>query len=196
MPIEFVLDYRSPYSYLASTQITKLGAQVHYQPIDIVWVMKKVDNQPSSLDSPKVRYSVVDGVRWAKQYGVPFSPNVKLFDALMQGQVRSDLLSRAGIAGQQLGAFEKVSSALFTVVWGGNSDDLTSEEGRSKFAKSHALPPELWDVANSDDVGEKLATNNERAAARGVFGVPTFFVGDEMFFGNDRLSFVKARLQE
>jgi 2-hydroxychromene-2-carboxylate isomerase len=53
----------------------------------------------------------------------------------------------------------------------------------------------LWEVAESSEVDEKLIANNERAVARGVFGVPTFFVDDEMFFGNDRLSFVRAKLE-
>jgi 2-hydroxychromene-2-carboxylate isomerase len=52
----------------------------------------------------------------------------------------------------------------------------------------------LWDIAETAETQELLAANGERAIAQGVFGVPTFFVDGEMFFGNDRLEFVKAKL--
>ena len=191
MQVQFVLDYRSPYAYLANTQIASIGAQINYEPIDILSVMKKVNNQPSPMCPPKAKYARLDATRWAKHYGVPFSPNGALLDALRQGQVRHDLFSRAGIAGQQLGIFERLNDALFGAVWAG-SDDLTSAEARSQFAVRHALPPGLWELAESAAVEDKLTANNECAAARGVFGVPTFFINEEMFFGNDRLSFVKA----
>jgi 2-hydroxychromene-2-carboxylate isomerase len=193
MQVQFVLDYRSPYAYLANTQLASMGAELSYEPLDIVSVMKKVNNQPSPMCPPKAKYAKLDATRWAKHYGVPFSPNGALFDALRQGHVRNDLFSRAAIAGQQLGVFGQMNDALFGAVWAG-SDDLASADGRSQFAVRHALPPELWELAESAEVEEKLTANNERAVARGVFGVPTFFVNDEMFFGNDRLSFVKASL--
>jgi 2-hydroxychromene-2-carboxylate isomerase len=193
MQVQFILDYRSPYAYLANTQAASLVAEIDYRPVDIVSVMKKVNNQPSPMCPPKAKYAGLDAMRWAKHYGVPFSPNRALLDALRQGHVTGDLLSRAAIAGQTLGVFPQLNDALFGAVWAG-ADDLATAEGRSQFAASRALPPELWDAAESAEVEAKLAANGEQAAAQGVFGVPTFFVDGEMFFGNDRLDFIKARL--
>jgi 2-hydroxychromene-2-carboxylate isomerase len=193
MKVQFVLDYRSPYAYLANTQVAALGVQIDYEPVDIVSVMKRVNNQPSPMCPPKAKYAGIDASRWAKLYGVPFSVNRGLLSALLQGLVRHDLLSRAAVAGQRLGVFERTSNALFNAVWAG-SDDLATAEGRAQFTALHALPSELWQVAESAEVEENLAANDERAVARGVFGVPTFFVDDEMFFGNDRLNFIKHRL--
>jgi len=68
MRIEFIFDYRSPYSYLANTQLKGLGADVDYKPVDIVAVMKKVNNQPSPLCPPKARYAGIDAARWARLY--------------------------------------------------------------------------------------------------------------------------------
>jgi 2-hydroxychromene-2-carboxylate isomerase len=194
MQVQFVLDYRSPYAYLANTQLALLGTQIDYEPIDILSVMKKVNNQPSPLCPPKAKYAGLDAMRWATCYGVPFSPNRALLDAVRQDFIKGDLLSRAAIAGQQLGLFKQINDALFGAVWAG-SDDLASAEGRSRFTTDHARPAELWEMAESGEVDDKLIANNERAAARGVFGAPTFFVDDEMFFGNDRLSFVRAKLE-
>jgi 2-hydroxychromene-2-carboxylate isomerase len=194
MQVQFLLDYRSPYAYLANTQMALLGAQIDYEPIDILSVMKKVNNQPTPMCPSKSKYAGLDAMRWSTFYGVPYSPNRSLLEALRQGLFKGDLFSRAAIAGQQLGVFKQINDALFGAVWAG-SDDLASAEGRSRFATSRALPAGLWEVAESSEVDEKLIANNERAVARGVFGVPTFFVDDEMFFGNDRLSFVRAKLK-
>ena len=192
--IHFVLDYRSPYAYLANTQIAALGGQIAYEPVDILRVMKQVNNTPTPMCPPKLKYAALDATRWAKLYRVPFAPNRALLEALRNGRCENALFSRAGIAGQRLGIFEQVNNALFSAVWAG-SDDLASAAGRSQFAASHALPDELWEMAESAEVEERLAANSERAVTRGVFGVPTFFVDDEMFFGNDRLDFIKDRLK-
>lgn len=193
MQVQFVFDYRSIYSYLANTQMKTLGAVIDYQPVDIVAVMKAVNNQPSPMCPPKARYAHVDAARWARRYDVPLSPNKALLDAMRQGPLKNGFLSRAAVAAQRAGIFEQVNDALFSAVWAG-SDDLATEDGRSQFVASHGIPATLWDDANSPDVAAQLAENNERAIANGVFGAPTFFVDQEMFFGNDRLSFVKDKL--
>ena len=193
MQIDFVLDYRSPYAYLANTQIGAFGADIHYQPVDILWVMKQVNNQPSPMCPAKSKYAGIDAARWSLQYGVPFAPNGALLDAMRQGRFKGELMSRAAIAAQQIGAFPQVNNALFAALWA-RPDDLASAEGRTQFAADHNLPPELWDLAETAEVEARLAVNNESAVARGVFGVPTFFLGDEMFFGNDRLSLIGDRL--
>ena len=193
MQVQFILDYRSPYAYLANTQIMSMGVQIEHKPVEIVSVMKRVNNQPLPMCPPKAKYAGVDAARWAKHYGVPYSPNRPLLEALRTGQLKSDLLSRAGIAAQKLGAFQQVNDALFGAVWG-CSAALTSAVDRLNFLTSRALPLELWDIAESAEIQELLAANGERAIAQGVFGVPTFFVDGEMFFGNDRLDFVKAKL--
>lgn len=193
MEIQFILDYRSPYAYLANTQLMSLGVQIAYEPVEIVSVMKRVNNQPSPMCPPKAQYAGLDAARWAKHYGVPYSPNRPLLEALRTGKLKSDLFSRAGIAAQRLGALQRVNDALFGVIWA-SSDELTSASDRLNFLKNRALPPDLWDVAESAETQELLAANGERAIAQGVFGVPTFFVDGEMFFGNDRLEFVKAKL--
>lgn len=195
MNVQFVLDYRSIYSYLANSQMRTLGSIVDYRPVDIVAVMKEVNNQPSPMCPPKARYSLMDAMRWARRYNVPLSPNEALLSAMKQGKFKGELLSRAGLAAQHMGIFEQVNDALFSATWAG-TDDLVTEDGRSRFLTNHAIPDTLWERADAPDVVAELAINNEHAIENGVFGVPTFFVDREMFFGNDRLSFVKEKLDE
>jgi 2-hydroxychromene-2-carboxylate isomerase len=195
MSLEFVFDYRSPYAYLANTQIGAWGVQVDYQPVDIVAVMRKVNNQPSPLCPPKARYASIDTARWATLYRVGFSPNEALLQAMQSGRFDGVLLSRAGLAAQELGVFEQLNNALFAAVWAG-ADDLATEAGRAVFLKVRNIRAhDLWKLASDPKIVKLLAERDQEAAKRGVFGVPTMFVNGEMFFGNDRLQFVQARLQ-
>ncbi|MET1025758.1 MAG: DsbA family protein [Dongiaceae bacterium] len=195
MRVEFILDYRSPYAYLLNTQMKNLNTTVEYRPIDIVEVMKKVNNQPSPLCPPKGRYALFDAGRWAQHYGVGFTPNMAFLQALREGRFEGTMASRAALAAQQLGVFDRLNDALFTAIWAG-TDDLVSDEGRAAFlVRHHIAAPDLWRLAEDPSIRKKLAEDALEFAERGVFGVPTVFVDSEMFFGNDRLDFIRARLQ-
>jgi 2-hydroxychromene-2-carboxylate isomerase len=195
MNLEFVFDYRSPYAYLANTQIQTPGVHVDYKPVDILAVMKKVNNHPTPLCPPKARYARIDAQRWAEHYGVAFSPNGALLQAMRDGQLDGMLLLCAALAARELGAFQQVNDALLEAVWAG-VDDLVTEEGRAAFLKTrNIIAGDLWRLATDPKMVALLAMLDEEAVERGVFGVPTMFVDGEMFFGNDRLPFVWARLQ-
>lgn len=193
MALQFVFDYRSPYAFLASSRLAAMAEVVDYFPVDILAVMGKVNNQPSPECPAKARYSALDAGRWARLYDLPMAPNVALFKALRTGAFEGSWLSRAALAALDLGVFEGVHSALFDALWAGN-DDLASAQGRTGFLRKHGIDVDIWGLADTLAIREKLAANDEVAAARGVFGVPSFFVGDELFFGNDRLEFVRAAL--
>ncbi|MEF2118049.1 2-hydroxychromene-2-carboxylate isomerase [Pseudomonas aeruginosa] len=194
MNLQSVFDYRSPYAYLANTRLPELNSPISYFPVDILEVMKKVNNQPSPACPAKAKYSGADAGRWAAIYGVPLAPNAGFFQAMRAGQVDGAILARAAVAALEVSTFDLVHSALFEAVWAG-TDDLVTPEGRTAFLQKLGLDVDIWQLADSSAVREQLAANDEEAARRGVFGVPTFFCGDEMFFGNDRLDFVRAALK-
>lgn len=194
MHLQYVFDYRSPYAYLANTRLAGLNTPVSYLPVDILAVMKKVNNQPSPACPAKAKYSGIDAARWAALYGVPFAPNGTFIQAMRAAQIDGSSLVRAALAAQQFGTFELVHTALFEAVWAG-SDDLVSAQGRTAFLQKLGIDVDIWQVADSPAIREQLSANDEDAAQRGVFGVPTFFCDNEMFFGNDRIDFVRAALQ-
>lgn len=193
MALQFVFDYRSPYAFLASSQLPALADAIDYFPIDILAVMRKVNNQPSPECPAKARYSALDAGRWARLYDLPMAPNTALFKALRTGEFDGAWLSRAALAALELGVFESVHTALFNAIWAG-SDDLVSARGRADFLRGQGIDADIWGLAESPAIREKLASNDDVAAARGVFGVPSFFVGEELFFGNDRLELVRSAL--
>jgi 2-hydroxychromene-2-carboxylate isomerase len=194
MPVEFVFDYPSPYAYLASTQLESLGVPARYEPIGIVEVMKRVNNQPSPACPPKARYAGIDAARWAHRYGVPFEINQAFLTALGTGTFDYQILTRGALVAQELDVFALYNAAVFAAIWG-KPQDIVTEEGRETLLKRLGIDvPHFWRRAESTDLRADLQRRNELAAQRGVFGVPTFFVDNEMFFGNDRLDFVRERL--
>lgn len=194
MILQFVFDYRSPYAYLANTRLPSLNAPIDYRPVDVLAVMRAVNNRPSPECPAKARYSRKDAGRWARLYGVPLAPNAALMGAMKTGDFDGTLLGRAGLAAIELGVFEAAHDALFAAVWAGE-DDVLSASGKAAFLTRNGIDADIWQRADSPEIRERLALNDEHAVSHGVFGVPSFLVGGELFFGNDRLDFVRAALQ-
>jgi 2-hydroxychromene-2-carboxylate isomerase len=194
MLVEFVFDYPSPYAYLASTQLESLGVPVRYEPIGIVEVMKRVNNQPSPACPPKARYAAIDAARWAHRYGVPFEINQAFLAAMRSGTFDYQILTRGALVAQELDVFARYNAAMLAAIWG-RPQDIVTEGGREAFLRGLGIDAShFWRRAESPEMRAELERRNKAAAERGVFGVPTFFVGNEMFFGNDRLDFVRERL--
>ena len=193
--VEFFFDYVSPYAYLASTQLGGLGVAVDIRPIVIVEVMKRVNNQPSPLCPPKGRYAALDAARWAQLYGVPFARNAALWAALRAREFDTAILTRGALTAQDIGLLGRYHDAMFKAVWGAPADVHTAA-GRQAFAETHGLGASFWDRAADPALDAKVEADIAEAVERGVFGVPTFFVDGEIFFGNDRLDFVRRRLAQ
>lgn len=191
--LEFFFDFLSPYSYLATTQLGGLGVEAELRPVTIVEVMARVNNQPSPRCPPKSRYAALDAGRWAKLYGVPLAINTPLWAALRAGEFIPGTLVRGALAAQALGVLPAYTTAMLDAVWAAPTD-VSTAAGRSTFAQAHGLPAELWERAAAPEFDARLEADVVEAVERGVFGVPTFFVDGEMFFGNDRLDFVRRRL--
>jgi 2-hydroxychromene-2-carboxylate isomerase len=195
MRLEYVFDYPSPYAYLASTRLKTLGIDAEHTPIDILTVMKAVNNQPTPACPPKARYTAMDAARWAALYGVPLEINWALLAAARDGSFEWHVLTRGALVARDLGLMEAYSTAVFGAIWA-EPADLTSEQGRRAVLRKAGIDiPDLWERASTAEIGAQLDANNRQAIERGVFGVPTFLVDGELFFGNDRLDMALARLR-
>jgi 2-hydroxychromene-2-carboxylate isomerase len=191
--LEFFFDYGSPYSYLADTQLAALaartGAPIAHRPMLLGGVYKATGNQ-SPFQNPveaKRRYGAVEMRRWVAHYGVPFQSNPFFpIDTLP--------IMRACVAAVREGVFETFHRAVYPAFWvqGLNLGDAEVFAGVLERAGLDAK--RLRERAADPDVKAELRTTTDEAVARGVFGAPTFFVGDEMFFGADRLPFVEKAL--
>ena len=191
--IEALVDYRSPYSYLAVCNLQRLGESFETTLIDVGWVMAQVKNQPSPNCPPKAKYAFMDAARSAAHEGIPFAPNMALLGAVRAGALPARTLMRAGIAARKLGLDLRFNMAIASAMWAG-TEDLTSPEARSQLLAANGIDaPTLWDDAAAEWTEAALNKNNARAVEKGVFGVPTIFVDDEMFFGNDRMPMIRRK---
>ena len=188
--IEFLFDFGSPTTYLAYTQLPRLaaetGARIAYVPILLGGVFKATGNQSPVMVPAKGRWMGYDLQRFARRYRVPFTfnPHFPINTlTLMRGAV--------GLQMKQPDRFMPYVDAVFSAMWVEpvNLGDPTVLASTLQAAGFEA--DALMALVGEADVKARLIANTEAAVARGAFGAPTFFVGDEMFFGQDRLDFVR-----
>lgn len=186
--LDFYFDFRSPYSYLANTQLRSLGGvDVNYRPVDVMAVMKQVGNTPTTVVcAVKGRYARADLQRWAQRYGVPLQrqQDPRAIDA--RRLLRAVL--KAGDGGQAGPAVD----AIFSAMWATGAALVTPADVAAVLNSGGV------DVAAADldeaSADQRLTEATHAAGELGVFGAPTFVTGGEMFFGNDRLDFVREHL--
>jgi 2-hydroxychromene-2-carboxylate isomerase len=183
--LEFFYDYVSVYSYLADSQLASVeGVDVVYRPMLLGAVMQATGNRPPATIEAKGRYLHEDIARWARRYRLPLVMN-PLFPQNTLKALRLALLA------QREGCFPILHRRLFDTMWveQGKLDDdatlarLAAEAGLDAETAMHAI--------TAQDIKDRLKANTEEAVARGAFGAPTFYIGDEMYFGNDRFEFIR-----
>lgn len=189
--IEFFFDIGSPYSYLAATQMQALeartGRRVEWRPFLLGGVFKASGNEMPARVAAKASYMLKDLSRWADLYGVPFafSPLFPLNTLRTQRVLAAVELSRGS------DAVRDAALALFARYWtrGENVSDDAVIAAALADAKLDAAA--MLAAADQQDAKDRLRASTDEAVARGAFGAPTIFVGEEMFFGNDRLPLVE-----
>jgi len=188
--IDFYFDFRSPYSYLAHSQLGSLGARVIYRPMDVAAVMKQVGNTPTTVTCPaKGQYARADLQRWAKRYGLPLRPRK---DRL---SIDARKLLRAALAAEELGVAKEVVAAIFSAFWGHESPLNTTEDLAHVLDGAGIGEARVISMVDDGELDDRLTRRSQEAGERGVFGAPTFIVNGEMFFGNDRLEFIREHLR-
>ncbi|WP_194792005.1 2-hydroxychromene-2-carboxylate isomerase [Pseudomonas sp. UFMG81] len=193
--VEFHFDLGSPATYLAWTQLPALcarhDAQLVYRPMLLGGVFQATGNASPVRVPAKGRYMMVDLKRFADRYGVPLG--------LPQGFPVNTLHLMRGVTGMQLQAPERFE-ALLKVLFEGlyvhrrNLSDLVVLD---QTLQAGGFDPQAFhELAAQPQVKEALKQATEQAVERGVFGAPTCFVGERMFFGQDRLDFVAEALAD
>jgi 2-hydroxychromene-2-carboxylate isomerase len=190
--VEFFFDYGSPFSYLADTQLpgiaAQVGASITHRPMLLGAVLKATGNSSPMAVPAKARHMGRELERWAKRYGVPFRPNPFPF---LRNTLR---LMRGAVASRRLGVFERYHPAVFAGSWADALDLGDDEVFRSVLRRAGVDADELFRAIDEQSTKDELRRATEIAVERGVFGAPTFFVDDEMFWGNDRLDWVERAL--
>jgi len=192
--LEFFFDYGSPYSYVANAQlparVERTGATLVYRPMLLGGVFKATGNRSPAAEpiEPKRRYGGLTLVRYAAEAGVAFRPNPHFpIDTLF--------LMRCAVAAQRAGVFEAFHASVYPAFWA-EGLDLGDREVLARVLAGAGLDAAaLFDAAQAPEAKAALRANTDEAVARGAFGAPTFFVGDELFFGSDHLRFALRALE-
>jgi len=194
---EFLFDFGGPNSYLAHKVLPELcretGATAIYVPILLGGLFKITNNQAPMMryaETPAKRnYEMLEFDRFVKAHNIPFKMNPNF-------PINSLYLMRGAVAAQHLGCFMPYVEAIMAAMWedGLNTGDLAVV--KDVLDKAGLDSAALLAKAEEADVKAELVSNTEKAAARGAFGVPTFFVGEEIFWGKERLGQVAAALNK
>ena len=192
--VEFFFDFGSPTSYLAWTQLPRLcaeeGATLVYRPMLLGAVFKATGNVSPVSVPAKGRWMRQDMARWVARHGASFTMNPHFpinTLTLMRGAVALQL--------QQPAQFERYVDVVYRAMWQ-QPCNLGDAAVLAQVLQGAGFDAEaLLASTQQAEVKAQLVANTEEAVARGVFGAPTMFVGEQMFFGQDRLDFVREALR-
>ena len=194
--IEFHFDFGSPNAYLAHRVIPEIekrtGARFRYVPVLLGGVFKATGNRSPAeafRDVPSKRaFMELETRRFVARHGIsdfrhnPFFP------------VNTLAIMRGAVAARHEGCFERYIEVVFRAMWSEPKKMDEPEIIRSVLEENGLNAGHLLERAQSPEVKQELMRDTEASVARGTFGSPTFYVGDELFFGKDQLRDVEEEV--
>lgn len=190
--VEFYFDLGSPTAYLAYKELKKLkteqGVEVICQPILLGGVFKATNNSAPATVPLKGRYLLMhDLPRFIKRYNVPFKMNPNF-------PVNTLLAMRGCFAAKALDVLDTYVDVMFDAMWVNGLDISDPQIVKEVLSEADIDADKLLSLTSEESIKEQLKQHTSNAVKKGCFGAPTMFVGQEMFFGQDRLDFVKEAL--
>jgi len=194
--LDFIFDFGSPNAYLAwhglQPILSRTGAELDILPCLLGGIFKLTGNQAPGMAfanvTGKIDYERLEMMRFIKLHGL------SKFQMNPHFPVNTLLLMRGAIAAKESGVLDDYVKAGLAAMWETGANMSDPDVYAAVMTKAGLDGAALLSSTQDPAVKSNLAENTDAAVARGVFGVPTFFVGEEMFFGKDRLDQVEAAL--
>jgi 2-hydroxychromene-2-carboxylate isomerase len=194
--VEFHFDFGSPNAYLSHLVIPDIerrtGAKFLYVPVLLGGVFKLTNNRSPAESLAGIRnkpeYQRLETARFIKHHGItrftanPFFP------------VNTLALMRGAVAAKQLHVFQRYVDEMYRHMWAEPKKLDEPEVLRAVLVESGLDAERLLALTQDQGVKDELLANTQRSVGRGTFGSPTFFVGDEIYFGKDRLRDVEEAI--
>ena len=196
--LDFIFDFGSPnayYSYKVLPEILqRTGADLEVHPVLLGGLFKITGNQPPMMAfggvKGKLEYEMLESKRFAEKH------QLTDFQFNSHFPVNTVSIMRGLLAAQELGCEQQYIDVVLSAMWE-KSLKMDDPEVMAAALKEGGLDADaIMALIQTDAIKEKLKDNTQAAAERGAFGIPTFFVGDEMFFGKDRLGQVEEELMK
>ena len=190
--VDFFYDYVSPYSYFANSRLAEIaertGAEIVHRPILLGGLLKAAENPPAVQVPNKVAYMGRDIARWAKRYRIGFELNPHF-------PVNTVALMRGALVTLADGGFPAYHEAMFRAMWAQSANLGDPQVVAGVLDKAGLDAAAIFERTQEQAIKDKLKAETDQLVERGAFGAPTLFVGEVMFFGNDRLDFVEQALR-
>lgn len=195
--LDFYFDCSSPWTYLAFHAIQPLaaetGAEIVWKPILVGGVFNAVNqtvyDSRAKPNPRKQAYMLKDLADWSRLYGLAIVFPPRVFP------VNSVKCMRGAFVALDEGKLVAYATAAFEAYWGDDLDISRDEVLADVAAKGGLDRQRFFAGIETADCKARLRANTDELIARGGFGSPTIFVGDDMFFGNDRLPLIRAALE-
>jgi 2-hydroxychromene-2-carboxylate isomerase len=196
--VEFHFDFGSPNAYLAHLVIPEIekrtGVAFEYVPVLLGGVFKLTNNRSPAESltgiKNKPEYERLEMDRFVRRHGITrFRPNPFF-------PVNTLTLMRGAVAARSLGIFDRYADEIYRHMWADPKKMDDPSVLRTALDESRLDAERILALAETREVKDQLLENTRRSVERGTFGSPTFFVGDEIFFGKDRLRDVEEMILE
>lgn len=194
--VEFLFDFGSPNAYYAHKVIPEIekrtGVTFHYVPVLLGGIFKLTGNQAPAIAFGNVKnkmpYEMLESRRFVKKHKLTkfkFNPNFP---------VNTLALMRMAVAAEQAGILPHFADAVFHHMWEEPKKMDDPAVIRAALIESGLDADALIAAAQTPEVKQGLMNNTEKAVERGAFGSPTFFVGNEIYFGKNTLPEVEEEI--
>jgi 2-hydroxychromene-2-carboxylate isomerase len=194
--VEFHFDVGSPNAYLSHLVVPEIekrvGAKFEYVPILLGGVFKLTNNRSPAESlrgiKNKPEYERLETRRFIQRHRIArFQPNPYF-------PVNTLKMMRGAIAAQSLGVFERYADEMFRDMWAEPKKMDDPQVWHAALDASGLPAARIMELIETPQVKAQLLENTQRSVERGTFGAPTFYVGDEIFFGKDRLREVEEMI--
>ena len=191
--IEFFWDIGSTNTYFALHLIRPMaarhGATIMMRPFNLGYVFRHHNYVLMEEPAAKIANRKRDLERWAERYGLPF----RFPDSF---PIKTSRTLRGSLVARECGCEDAYLDAIFRRYWEQNDASIADLDGLASVGAEIGQDPETFvALIESDRVKQALIAETDSALKRGVFGAPSFLVGDELFWGKDRMEFVEAALR-
>jgi len=185
--VKVFFNFRSPYCYLASKSLWKIIDDYH---INLVWRPFGGWDGRSAPERAKIKIKLTrqDVARWAKKMGIPYNPPPVTTDPTKAGA--------GSLLAEEKGLLRKYMTEMMRAEWA-EGLDIGQDDVLLNVGEAVGLDrKELAEAIESQDNLDRLAEHKKEADSLGIIGVPSFVIGEDIFWGNDRLEFVHDHLRE
>ena len=191
--VDFYFDYGSPAAYLAYTQLPRIaaetGATIAYKPVLLGGIFQATGNRPPISVPLKGKYMFMDLHRYANRYAVALNMNPHFpINTLTLMRADTGLLAKGD---PRLASFR---DAMFKAIWADQQNMNDPATVGNVLAKAGFDPMAVLALAGEQEVKEALKLATQDAVDHGIFGAPSFIVDGQLFWGQDRLDFVREAL--